>query len=128
MSVYIPTLLLVSIASVIVDLIRHNKYLKNTKKHTFFFFLLSAIPLILVAGLRWKVGTDYGTYAGIYLNNSGNFNIDLYEPGFDMLSLISSFISEDYFIMFFISSVLTIGLFVWTIYKYSDYYLLSVHF
>lgn len=91
--------------------------------------LLTAIILIFVAGFRWRVGTDYWTYSSLYstyktevLTSIKTFD----EPGIRVVSYVSSLIYDDYAMMFLISSIITIGLFVWTYYRYSDAFFISI--
>lgn len=132
MAVYIPTIMIVIVFSAIVDYARKNNgnFILTRKKITSIYFgMLTAVSLILVAGLRWQVGTDYGSYArnySTYVQELWASLINFNEPGIKIISMISSIVYNDYSTMFFISSLITIGLSVWTIYKYSDYFSLSI--
>ena len=59
---------------------------------TRFFFSLAVIILIFVAGFRYYVGADYGSYYGEYLRFANSFweslkNFD--EPGYGLIALIN---------------------------------------
>lgn len=126
MIVYMITILSVSITSLF------SQYFDREKKTVVLskiFTILTAIILITVAGLRWRVGTDYWSYARNYtrfvaevLESIKSFN----EPGIKIISFVSSLIYDDYATMFFICSLITVGLTVWTISKYSNSFYLSI--
>lgn len=132
MAVYINAIILIIFFSGIIDYSKNYKVtleLAEKKIINKYFFLLIMIILISVAGLRWQVGTDYIAYAMGYKGNIENLVdsiIKFNEPGINIISFISSLIYNDYATMFFISSILTVGLSVWTIYKYSDYFSISI--
>lgn len=132
MAVYINAIILIIFFSGIIDYSKNYKVtleLAEKKIINKYFFLLIMIILISVAGLRWRVGTDYIAYAMGYkgnIENLVNSIIKFNEPGINIISFISSLIYNDYATMFFISSILTVGLSVWTIYKYSDYFSISI--
>ena len=92
------------------------------------FFL--GLVLILVAGLRYYVGTDFGAY---YINSSSYLLTDLWdrivalnEPGIVLLSLIgNAFIRNDQTLIF-VCSLFTIILFVFTIFKRSPTFTVSM--
>ena len=132
MAVYLPTLLLITIFSGLVENIQRNKnveFLKEKKTYSYYFGLLTIIILILVAGLRWRVGTDYWTYARNYSEYADNWwqsLLNYSEPGIRTLAALSSFIYDDSATMFFIASLITVGLSVWTMFKYSNTFSLSI--
>lgn len=86
------------------------------------FLFLSAATLIVVAGLRWRVGTDYTGYAKGYDPDVQLFLESLVafdEPGIRGLGLIASVIYDDYATLIFLASLITIGLMLWAIGKWS---------
>lgn len=94
-----------------------------------FFILLTGTCLILVAGLRWNVGTDYWQYTVNYDNYVEQVWSDFFsynDPGIKLISWLSSYLYDDYATMFFISSLITIGLFVLTISKHSKMFVYSM--
>lgn len=86
------------------------------------FLLLAAAALSFVAGLRWKVGTDYGGYARNYEPYQDSFVTDLMtfnEPGAKGLAFLASLIHDDFATFIFLASLITVGLMLRTIAKYS---------
>lgn len=95
------------------------------RKPTVYFAVLIGILLILVAGLRWRVGTDYGGYMANYEGYAKNIwkaLIGYKEPGICVVANIGKLIYDDYATYIFLCSVFTIGAFVMQIYKYSKMY------
>ena len=85
--------------------------------------------LVFFAGFRYHVGADYGNYMMTYEARKVtwmNFVQSFDEPGFAILCKISSMIYDDYATMFFLTSLIPIYLYVNTIKKYSDTFLLSI--
>lgn len=128
MVIYIVTILLVSITGLIAQYAteNYNGLLRNAPQRYFVF--LTAIILIMVAGLRWRVGTDYVAYSLNYPKYAATFwesIITLNEPGIKGISALSKLIKDDYGTMFFISSSITIGLNVLAMSKHSNLFLFS---
>lgn len=126
MVVYAMTILLVSISAM---LSQYFKKKKNNLNISRVFSGLTAVILIVVAGLRWQVGTDYWAYSRNYTrykNELWDSITSFNEPGINFISYISSLIYDDYATMFFISSLITVGLMVWTNSKYSNSFLVSI--
>lgn len=100
---------------------------RSTTSRVFLFF--AAIALILVAGLRWRVGTDYGSYARNYEFYQDSFWADVTtfnEPGAKGLAIVASRIHDDYATFILLASLVTLGLMLWTIAKYSPAIAFSV--
>lgn len=94
-----------------------------------FLLFCATAPLILVAGLRWRVGTDYGGYSRNYESYQQSFMTDLAtfnEPGAKGLAIVASWIHDDYATFILLASVVTLGLMLWTIAKYSPALAFSV--
>ncbi len=90
---------------------------------------LSALVLILVSGLRYKVGVDYGGYMTSYSYRAHYFFNDLLafqEPGLGFIAWVSRFIYDDYVTMFLNAAILTVGLNVITIRKYTKWFAVSI--
>lgn len=124
--VYVISVFLTSLTSFITQYIQD---IKNNKTAADIFAILTAAILIFVSGFRWYVGTDYANYANAYVRFKEQVwgaIITYNEPGIRVLSLISQYIYDDYASMFFISSIITVGLFVYTMYKYSDSFFISI--
>lgn len=133
MNIYIITIFIVSVLSLLfdtvnIDLITTSN--KNTIK-LFSMFLITIITFILifVAGLRYEVGTDYWqyriNYSG-YVTNVWESIITFNEPGIRIISYVSSLINDHYGMMFLISSIITVGLSVYTIFKSSNLLFFSI--
>lgn len=95
---------------------------KHTSLAAFFFFLVVAI-LIFVAGFRYYVGTDFGGYYLFYEKHANEFfehlkNFD--EPGFRFICWIVVLLGGNGVWVIFLSSLITISLFIITIYKNTD--------
>ena len=86
------------------------------------FAIISGMILAVCAGLRYCVGTDYGNYCNMWWRYISDWKTDILtfnEPGFSMLTKISSLVYNNYASMFFVVSILTIGLYVRSLYRYS---------
>lgn len=72
-------------------------------------FFLSAIPLIIVSGIRYNVGTDYFTtyYSGFYRIYENNY-FDGFEFGYVLLNKFIQFFSTNVFLLFFVTSAIFI--------------------
>ena len=85
--------------------------------------------LIVVAGLRFRVGTDYMAYYRTRVTDwktVWDYLIHFREPGIRLLSKISTMIADDGAVLIFISSVIIIGIYSLMIYRYSPLYLISM--
>ena len=90
--------------------------------------LLSCI-LIFVSGFRYWVGTDYGAYYRWGLSEwpaVWDRIIQYKEGGFSFLVKLARTICNDGQSVILFSALITVGLYSWTIYKYSPFYLLSM--
>lgn len=134
MITYYTTILFVTITSIMSVVLKEKKKVFTSEnflpyKYNQLFVIMTATILICVAGLRWRVGTDYWQYMYSYQDYISiswaqlwNFN----EPGIIIIAKISSLISNDYTLMFFLSSFITVGLTVKTLSKYSSMFSLSI--
>lgn len=130
MAVYITVILFTSICSMLiynaerseapaVDVktgrVRH-------KKDALIPFLLITVFLICISGLRYYVGTDFGAYYHYqkYVNTLKDSIFSLNEPGYPLIAYITDIICPDGAVAIFLASLITIGLSLKTIYKYSD--------
>lgn len=99
-----------------------------TRPDPVFAFTLAAM-LIAVAGLRFRVGTDYMAYYRTRVTEwktVWDYLIHFREPGIRLLSKISTMILDDGATLIFISSVIIIGIYSLMIYRYSPMYLVSM--
>lgn len=99
-----------------------KKSKKNLSTYYFFAFLCAAI-LACVAGLRFAVGTDFGSYYWGYPLWEGQFEERWQkwdEPGLSTLAKLLYPISQDGAFFIFVTATLTIFLFMFTITKHTD--------
>ena len=99
------------------------------KKQASFLAFLAGSVLAIVGALRWRVGTDYwtyelliGEYASVPISQYGLLN----EPGMKMLSRAGALITTDYALVLAAAAVITTGLAVRTMYRFSPYFGLSL--
>lgn len=91
--------------------------------------ILLTIILILVSGLRYRVGTDYFSY---YNRRVPEWEDVLHsilhfkEGGFSLLVKLSRIIYDHGQTLIFISAAITIGLSCWTIFQYHTIFLFSI--
>lgn len=86
-------------------------------------FIIASFILILVAGLRYNVGTDFGAYYKQYHDYADAFAvnlIDLNEPGYGLICKISELIRDDYGTSTFLVALVTLGLSFGVIYRNTD--------
>lgn len=92
-------------------------------------FIILSVTLILVAGLRYRVGADYMSYFNWEVTSWGQVwgkILQFKEGGFSLLALISRTIINHGQSIIFFSSLITVGLFCRTIYKYHTMFLVSM--
>ena len=100
----------------------------RTQPDPVFAFVIAA-TLIIVAGLRYRVGTDYMAYYRTRVTEwktVWDYLIHFREPGIRLLSKLSTIILDDGATLIFICSVIIIGIYCLTIYRYSPMYLVSM--
>ena len=91
------------------------------------FLFLTAAMLIFVAGCRYYVGTDYGAYYKGLTTYAPNLEKALRtfdEPGLPLVARIVSWFTDDGAYFVFACSLLTIGLYLLTIYRNENSYLM----
>lgn len=92
----------------------------NKKEYSYADFIVLLL-LILIAGLRYNIGTDYAMYYGMYFNQDDP-NLEKVEIGYKVLMDISYKVFQDNFVLFFIfCAILTIIPIYALIKKYSKY-------
>lgn len=124
MLVYLCNLVFVFVMSILAEKIatRKNATYLTRKLPNMYFVFLALVSLILVCGLRWRVGTDYHNYIDMYSSNydkSFNEIINQSEPLFMFIIWLTSrngFFPQK---MFFLTAVITTSLMVLSIRKYS---------
>lgn len=90
---------------------------------------LVAFILISVAALRWRVGADYPTYEvlfPVYVSEAQQGLGLLKEPGIRVLALLAQRIDGDPALMFAFASIITVGLSVRTIWRWSPVFAFSI--
>ncbi len=96
---------------------------RNSNKLVIF---ITACILIFFAGGRYKVGADYGQYAANYTAYC-SAELDLLgEPGIRIIAIIAKILYDDYSVMFFLMSCLTVGLCIYGIAKNSPFWAVSI--
>ena len=102
--------------------------LKKRPLNTKWFLSLIVIGLVMVAGLRYWVGTDYG----FYYNALEGYSTDLWgyirkfdEPGFPILVYIIKFFTRDGAVFIFITAAFTIASILYVTYKNTDTYVFT---
>lgn len=94
--------------------------MKHTKSAKMF-FVLAAVTLILTAGLRYYVGTDYGGYYhyafSVWAEDLAVHLKQLDEPGIYLINRILSEFTSDGAVSIFVLAAFTIGLSLRSIYK-----------
>lgn len=121
MVVYFSVLIAVHLLSYVAQNNR-SRVLSHVNKSSKMAWDLALCILIMVAGLRYRVGTDYAQYFASfesYAINVGSAIRGFNEPGINILAFISATLVHNAFGMFFLASFLTIALVGRTIYKYS---------
>lgn len=91
--------------------------------------LLAGLLLVSIGALRWRVGTDYWTYAALYPSYASEPISELGllgEPGINFIAKASRALYDDYATMIFLSSVITVGLFVLVLYRHSPAFAISI--
>lgn len=90
---------------------------------TSWFFAISSIWLIVIAGTRYNVGTDFGAYYRNYEKFVTNLWVKfthLNEPGFGVIAKIATTFHNTGTTVILLTSFITIGLAMRTIYKFTD--------
>ena len=124
MLVYLFNLGFVVIMSILAEKIatKKNPFHLHKKLPNIYFVLLALVSLILVCGLRWKVGTDYHNYIDMYQSNYDKSLIEVINQPEPLFMFIIWLTSRNGFFpqqMFFLSAVITTSLMVLSIRKYS---------
>ena len=99
-----------------------------TRPDPVFAFVIAAM-LIVVAGLRYRVGTDYMAYYRTRVEDwktVWDYIVHFREPGIRLLSRLSVMIADDGAVLIFICAVFITGIYCLMIYRYSPMYLVSM--
>lgn len=116
------------IIMLIISMTLSSLYMKaKDKKSKIIFAICSMIPFIVVAGWRYDVGTDYMyRYVPDYINILNGTIPNNLEPLFLGLIKMCQICTHDYWILFFISAILTYSLIFYEIFKESKNPVLSI--
>jgi hypothetical protein len=83
----------------------------------------AGLVLVAVAALRWGVGTDFFQYVDNYQSYKSSFFSDfatLDEPGIKSIAWVVSHLKDDAAVFMASTSIITVGLILWTITRYSN--------
>lgn len=108
---------------------RGNTEYENIRKPNGLFVFFAFISLFLVCGLRWNVGTDYGSYTVIYSANMTKSFLQVIsaeEPLFILITWICSRNGYHPEVMFLVCTAITTGLMVVSIREYSSIFELGM--
>lgn len=90
----------------------------NTQKYNIFDFII-VISMILIAGFRYNIGTDYSMYNSMYFNQNQS-NLNKVEIGYKILmKIVAPIFGEKSYLFFILCSIITIIPIYVTIKKYS---------
>lgn len=116
--------MIIYLIMLLISLFFAHLYTKHTKK---IYAFLSMLPFLLISGLRYGIGTDYFyRYApdfNIIVNGGEVKNLEL---GFKLLYKLIGFFTNDYAVLFIITSMLVIIPIFYTIFKFSKKPVLSI--
>lgn len=106
MTIYLINLAIVTICSLLADNIVRDKYINGKRKYNWLFLGIALISLILVSGLRYKVGTDFAQYTEIYtFYGNDPINWTEQEVGFDILNKMLFKINQNPQFFFLVTSI-----------------------
>ncbi len=129
---YFIAIILVFVFSLLADNTEHTTLKKKDDTSDFskkMYVFLALAVLVLVSGLRYRVGTDYGGYMSGYqtdLSEVWEKIITFREPGIKIVTLLSTLIYDDYVSMFLGMALITVSLNVITISKHSESIMLGL--
>lgn len=106
MVIYLANLLIVTVFSILADTIIKEKYINKKRRYNWLFLSIALLFLILVSGLRYKVGTDYYQYSEIYtFYGNDPINWTGQEVGFDILNKLLFKINQNPQFFFLVTSI-----------------------
>ena len=88
--------------------------------------IISALPLFLLSGLRYGIGTDFASYEDIYIQYTSKGQRGKYEPLFYLIGRILSLFKADPQWLFVVCAAIYIFFIFVSIYNNSPYPLLSI--
>ena len=119
---YITVLLVLFFSSATERTKKDGRIAEGKEKAYWRCVFLTGMVLTLVAGLRYCVGTDYLAYMSGFGSRANRLLSDLKaldEPGLDLIAWICRAIYDDYALVFFACSLITVSLNVRTMARYS---------
>ena len=90
-------------------------------------FLLIIIPMVLVSGLRWEMGTDWVNYYNMFLFPDGDY-VKSMEPGYRYYIKFVEIFTNDYSIFLLLTDTLSLGGISYLIFRYSGKNFLSLFY
>lgn len=128
MLIYISELAVTVILASVLNRLKASKWLT---------VILVSIPLVCIAGFRWKVGTDFVTYYSTF-TEIPNYSLSFlfgktysdfipYERGFSLLVWIIGLINKNPQFIIFITSLINVVIVVVALKKYSRNFSLSIY-
>ncbi|MBR5223566.1 MAG: EpsG family protein [Clostridia bacterium] len=131
MTVYFVVVLLTIIFSCLAlpyEATTGESILTKRTLNTKIFLFLVVTCLVLVAGLRYWVGTDYGSYYAAlerYPSRLWEYIKEVDEPGFPIIASIINLFTKDGAVFIFVTAAFTIASILYITYKYTDTYVFS---
>ena len=75
------------------------------KKLTLFFLIV--IPIALLDGLRWEMGTDWAPYYDFFMGNEQGMRQTSFDPGFIIYTDIINYFTDNYSVYLLSISLIT---------------------
>ena len=99
----------------------------DKKKNKIIYFILTMLPFIIVSAIRYDVGTDYFfRYVPNYNTFVAGGTVDSLEILFRWMIKLCTCISDDYIILFAITSIIINTLIISAIFKFSKNVTISI--
>lgn len=120
------------LATILASVAEYGRKARNISALPRKWTLAAILVVVLLAGasaLRWRVGTDYANYEWlfpIYAKEVVQSLSLLGEPGLRVIARVSMVISGDSAMMFAIAAIVTIGLTVRTLWRWSPAFAFSI--
>ncbi|MCH5217380.1 MAG: EpsG family protein [Muribaculaceae bacterium] len=108
---------------------------RKTRQFSLLYYLFFLVVLILISGLRYRLGTDSVVYEGYYdqvptLWELGRFKFDStrYEPGYMVFASVAKTISPDFMMLQLLHAIVVNSVVFWFIYKVTPNRFLGLSF
>jgi EpsG family len=101
---------------------------KIRKKYKAGLFISLVLLLIILGGIRWKTGTDWGTYYDFFKQNSSynDFHSGQFEVGYAIINFLIKSLTNNYTVFLIILSFLIISIKSVYIYEHTEYILIAL--